>query len=380
MNFVGGVSGLGLYVSGCGSRSWIFRARVAGKRRDMGLGGFPDVTLAQAREMARDARAKLRIGIDPIEERRSARSALIAARATAVTFSRAAGLYIEAQEATWRNPKHRQQWANTLTTYAGPHIGGMLVRDIEVGHVMAALEPIWAVRTETASRLRGRIESVLDWATVRGFRAGPNPARWKGHLDKLLPAPGKLKKVDHHRSLPYAEAQAFMDRLRVQEGMGARALELVVLTAARSGEVRGATWNEFDLDQAVWVVPAERMKAKREHRVPLSAQAVALLRRMEEVRMTAYVFPGSRKEMISDMTISAALRRMGLDAVPHGFRSTFRDWAAEQTEFPREVAEMALAHTVGTAVERAYLRTDLFDRRRQLMQAWADYVCPQAKE
>lgn len=376
MNFVGGVSGLGLYVNGHGSRSWIFRARVAGKRRDMGLGGFPDVTLAQAREMARDARAKLRIGIDPIEERRTARNALIAARATAVSFSKAATLYVEAQEATWRNAKHRQQWTNTLKTYADPHIGSMPVRDIEVGHVMTALQPIWTTKTETAARVRGRIESVLDWATARGYRTGPNPARWKGHLDKLLAAPGKLKKVDHHRALPYAKAPDFMAQLRQQEGLGARALELVVLTAARSGEVRGATWNEFDLDQAMWVIPAERMKAKREHRVALSTQAVALLRQMEKIRMTEYVFPGARKKMISDMTLTAVLRRLELDAVPHGFRSTFRDWAAEQTEFPREVAEMALAHTVGSAVERSYMRTDLFEKRSQLMQVWADYVCP----
>lgn len=211
-----------------------------------------------------------------------------------------------------------------------------------------------------------------------GYRTGPNPARWKGHLDKLLAAPGKLKKVDHHRSMPYAQAPDFMAKLREHEGMGARALEMVVLTAARSGEVRGATWNEFDLEQALWVVPAERMKAKREHRVPLSTQAVALLRRMAEIRMTEFVFPGSRKKMISDMTIAAVLRRMEQDAVPHGFRSTFRDWAAEQTEFPREAAEMALAHTVGTAVERSYMRTDLFEKRRQLMQAWADYVLPTA--
>lgn len=374
INFVGGVAGLGMNVHAGGSRSWVFRARFAGKRRDMGLGGYPDVTLAQARELARAARAKMRSGIDPIEEGRAARSNLIAARMSAVDFSRAASLYIEAHESSWRSLKHRQQWENTLTTYATPKIGQLLVRDIELPHVLSVLEPIWKEKTETASRLRGRIESVLDWATARGYRMGPNPARWKGHLDKLLPSPGKISKTDHHRSLPYAEMPAFFAKLRQQDGAGAKALEFVILTAARSGEVRGATWDEFDLDAATWVVPAERMKAKKEHRVPLSTQAVELLKTQWEVRHSTFVFPSPRDGALSDMTLTAVLRRMGVDAVPHGFRSTFRNWSAEKTDYPREVAELALAHTVGNAVERAYMRTDLFEKRRELMQDWADYA------
>jgi len=375
MNFVGGVAGLGLNVNTGGSRSWVFRARVAGVRRDMGLGGYPDVTLAQARELARVARAKIRAGVDPIEEARAARSALIAARMSAVSFSKATEQYLEAHEAGWSNPKHRQQWENTLITYAGPKIGQMLVRDIELPHVLSVLEPIWREKTETASRLRGRMESVLDWASARGYRSGPNPARWKGHLDKLLPAPGRIAKTDHHRSLPHEDMPAFFAALRQQDGSGARALEFTILTAARSGEARGATWEEFDLTAGKWVIPAGRMKAKKEHRVALSAQAVALLKAQQELRVSDFVFPSPKEDgMLSDMTLTAVLRRMKVDAVPHGFRSTFRNWTAETTNYPREIAELALAHTVGSEVERAYMRSDLFEKRRALMQDWADFV------
>ncbi len=375
MNFVGGVAGLGLNVNTGGSRSWVFRARVAGVRRDMGLGGYPDVTLAQARELARVARAKIRAGVDPIEEARAARSALIAARMSAVSFSKATEQYLEAHEAGWSNPKHRQQWENTLTTYAAPKIGQMLVRDIELPHVLSVLEPIWREKTETASRLRGRMESVLDWASARGYRSGPNPARWKGHLDKLLPAPGRIAKTDHHRSLPHEDMPAFFAALRQQDGSGARALEFAILAAARSGEVRGATWEEFDLAAGKWVIPAGRMKAKKEHRVALSAQAVALLKAQQELRVSDFVFPSPKEDgMLSDMTLTAVLRRMKVDAVPHGFRSTFRNWTAETTNYPREIAELALAHTVGSEVERAYMRSDLFEKRRALMQDWADFV------
>lgn len=375
MNFVGGVAGLGLNVNTGGSRSWVFRARVAGVRRDMGLGGYPDVPLARARELARNAREKIRSGIDPIEEGRAARSAMIAARASAVSFSKATEQYLEAHEAGWSNPKHRQQWENTLTTYAGPKIGQMLVRDIELPHVLSVLEPIWREKTETASRLRGRMESVLDWASARGYRSGPNPARWKGHLDKLLPAPGRIAKTDHHRSLPHEDMPAFFAALRQQDGSGARALEFTILTAARSGEARGATWEEFDLTAGKWVIPAGRMKAKKEHRVALSAQAVALLKAQQEMRVSDFVFPSPKEDgMLSDMTLTAVLRRMRVDAVPHGFRSTFRNWTAETTNYPREIAELALAHTVGSEVERAYMRSDLFEKRRALMQDWADFV------
>lgn len=378
MNFVGGVAGLGMNVNAGGSRSWVLRARVGGIRRDMGLGGYPDVTLAQARDSARAARAQMKLGLDPIEEGKSLRSALIASRAAAITFTKAASLYIEAHEASWKNAKHRQQWANTLDTYAKPEIGSLLVRDVELPQVLKALEPIWKEKTETASRLRGRIESVLDWATARGYRAGPNPARWKGLLDKLLPAPGKIAKTDHHRALPYRQIGEFIARLRQAEGVGARALEFTILTAARSGEVRGATWAEFDLDEALWVVPAERMKAKKEHRVPLSERAVELLQAQLKISHSDFAFPAPRGGMLSDMTLTAVLRRMEVDAVPHGFRSTFRDWAAEQTEYANEVAEMALAHAVGNKVEAAYRRGDLLEKRVQLMKDWAGFAATNA--
>lgn len=374
MNFVGGVAGLGLNVNGGGSRSWILRARVGGVRRDMGLGGYPDVTLAQARESARGAREQMRRGLDPIEEGRAMRSALIASRLSAVTFTKAASLYIETHEEGWKNEKHRQQWTNTLETYAKPKIGSLIVRDVGVAQVLDVLEPIWKTKTETASRLRGRIESVLDWAIARGYRDGPNPARWKGHLDTMLPAPSKVAKTTHHRALPYREIGDFVAKLRQQEGIGAKALEFVILTATRSGEVRGATWAEFDLDNALWVVPAERMKAKREHRVPLSLRAAELLKVQREISHSEFAFPAPRGGMLSDMTLTAVLRRMDVDAVPHGFRSTFRDWVAEQTDYPNEVAEMALAHAVGNKVEAAYRRGDMLEKRVQLMKDWAVHV------
>lgn len=375
ISFVGGVAGLGLNVTQYGSKSWVLRYQVGGKRRDMGLGGYPDVPLAAAREAAREARTKLSQGIDPIQHARERRSALIAAQVSAITFDQAAEKYIEAQEAGWKNAKHAQQWRNTLNVYASPKIGRLLVRDVTLPHILAILEPIWREKTETASRLRNRLELVLDWAIARGFRTEPNPARWKGHLDKLLPAPSKVAKKAHHAALAYADAPAFMARLRQQEGVGARALEFVILTAARSGEVRGATWAEFDDESAIWTVPANRMKAGKEHRVPLSAAALAVLRQQKEDSLGDLVFPGQREgKPLSDMTLSAVLRRMQVEAVPHGFRSTFRDWAAEETHYANEVAEMALAHTVGNKVEAAYRRGDLLDKRRQLMEDWAQYL------
>lgn len=374
ITFVGGVAGLGLNVTQYGSKSWILRYQVGGKRRDMGLGGYPDVPVAAAREAARAARAKLAQGIDPIEDIRTRRIALIAAQASNITFSAAAKQYLEAHEAGWRNPKHAQQWRNTIENYTAPKMGAVLVRDVSVPHVLAVLEPIWRTKTETASRLRNRIERVLDWATARGFRSGPNPARWKGHLDKLLPAPARVAKKSHHRALAYREAPAFFALLREQLGLGARALEFAILTAARSGEVRGASWCEFDLASATWTIPASRMKAGKEHRVPLSEDALTIVRAQAERRLNEWVFPGQSGKPLSDMTLSAVLRRMNVDAVPHGFRSTFRDWCAEYTHYPNEVAEMALAHTVADKVEAAYRRGDLFEKRRLLMADWANYL------
>lgn len=373
LHFVGGVAGLALQVTETGAKSWILRAQVGKKRRDMGLGGFPDVPLAQAREDARAARARIRAGVDPVEEARAARSALIAAQLSMLTFQQAAEAYIDAHKAGWKNEKHQKQWTSTLQTYVYPKVGSVLVRDVELPQVLAVLEPIWKTKTETASRLRGRVESVLDWATARGYRDGLNPARWRGHLDKLLPRPSKVAKVEHHSALPVSEVGAFMIALRSQEGLGARALEFAILTAARSGEVRGATWDEIDLEEVVWAIPAARMKASREHRVPLSAAAVRLLKSLPRHADTPLVFVGAKGGPLSDMTLSAVVRRMGAPCVPHGFRSTFRDWAAERTSYPSEMAEMALAHTINNKVEAAYRRGDMFEKRRRMMADWARF-------
>lgn len=373
LHFVGVVAGLALQVLPGGGRTWVLRATMGGKRREMGLGGFPDVPLADAGTAARKARAQIRDGLDPIQEARSLASANRASRVKEFTFEQAALAYIAAHEAGWRNAKHAQQWRNTLETYAYPVIGSLMVKDVDLSHILTILEPLWASKTETATRLRGRLEQVLDWATARGYRAGLNPARWRGHLDKLLARPSKVAKVEHRAALPFTEVAAFMERLRVADGMGARALEFAILTAARSGEVRGAKWSEIDLKTNVWSIPADRMKAGREHRVPLSPAVVALLNALSHMAGSDLVFPAPRGGALSDMTLSAVLRRMNVGAVPHGFRSTFRDWASERTNYPRDAAEMALAHTIGDKVEAAYRRGDLFEKRRRMMADWATY-------
>ena len=386
-NHVGGVRGLVLNVTMYGSRSWVLRYQVAGKRRDFGLGSYPSVTLADAREAARMARAKLAQGIDPIEDARRARARLVAEIHTGMTFGDAAKRYIASHEKGWKNAKHAQQWQRSLDMYATPVLGKVPVRDISLAMVLKVLEPIWASKTETATRLRGRIESVIDWAIARGYRTDSNPARWKGLLDKLLPAPGKVAKTRHFEALAYGQLPAFVGQLVTLEGMGAKALMFVILTAARSGEVRGAIWEEIDLAARVWTIPAERMKASKAHRVPLSDAAIALLQEMKALAQAAgrttgkaYVFPSPNSRdpelgsQLSDMTLTAVLRRLKVEAVPHGFRSTFRDWCAEQTDYPNEVAELALAHAVGNKVEAAYRRGDLFGKRQQLMQDWADYA------
>jgi len=372
LHFVGTVAGLALQVTDSGARSWILRVMVGGKRRDMGLGGYPDVTLAGAWAAARTAREKIKDGIDPVEDAKAKRSALYAQRAAAMTFSEAAKAYIAVKEAEWKNAKHGDQWRNTLATYADPVIGNIFVRDVDQSHVMRVLEPIWMEKTETAKRLRGRIEKVLDWARVRGYRSGENPARWRGHLDTLLQSPGKVQKRAHFPALPFDDLGTFMVELRKQEGMGARALEFAILTAARSGEVRGATWSEIDLKDATWTIPASRMKMKREHRAALNDEAVALLESLP--RTGDLIFPNTKGDMLSDMTLTAVLRRMGRsDITAHGFRSTFRDWCSERTNYPRDVAEMALAHAIGDKVEAAYRRGDLFEKRRRMMREWGKF-------
>jgi integrase len=372
---VGGVAGLRLQVSPSGARSWILRTTVGGKRIEKGLGGYPDVTLAQAREKARKARDLVSEGVNPIEQAKAARSALQAAAAKAWTFDDCIDAFLKDRAAGWTNAKHSAQWLSTLKTYASPHIGSMLVRDIDTTHVLAALRPIWHEKPETATRLRGRIEAVLSWATTSKYREGPNPARWRDNIENILLPRSDMPaaKVIHHPALPYRKVGAFMADLRKVQGQGARALEFAILTAARSGEVRGAKWSEIDSQQAVWTIPAERMKAGKEHRVPLSGAAIKLLKAQPHIKGVDYVFPSSKGEKISDMTLSAVLRRMGVAAVPHGFRSTFRDWCAEQTNFPREVAEAALAHTLKDKTEAAYQRGDYFEKRAGLMKAWADF-------
>lgn len=368
--FVGGVAGLALQVTASGARSWILRKMIAGKRRDMGLGSYPTVTLAMARDFARDKIKLIAEGQDPIDERRAARMALAAARLRRKTFAQCVDDFLDSFEAEWKNPKHRQQWFNTLDTYANPIIGEMDVASIEKADVLAVLEPIWKTKTETASRVRGRIERVLSWATERGFRHGLNPARWKDNLENLLAKPKKISKPGHHAALPYRGIGQFMVDLREQAGMAALALEFTILTAARTTETLLATWAEFDLVEKVWTVPAGRMKAGREHRVPLPDAAVDLLESLP--RESDLVFPGMKGKPLSNMAMSAVLKRMGRDGITvHGFRSTFRDWAAEKTAYPSEVVEMALAHAIGDKTEAAYRRGDLFEKRRRLMADWA---------
>lgn len=371
---VGGVAGLYLYVNEGGARSWVLRVMVGKKRRHIGLGGFPDVPLAAAKERARQLRLDIEQGRDPIEEKRSAKARLVMSQAAAMTFKRAAERYIEAHGDAWKSDKHRAQWGSTLVAYAYPVMGAMDVRDVTQHHILEVLEPIWKSKNETASRLRGRLEVVLDWATVRGHRTGDNPARWKGHLDKLLPAPGKVQRVEHHRAMAISDMPGFMRELGQQNGVSALALTFLILTATRSGEVRGATWGEIDLSKAIWTIPPERMKAGREHRVPLSRTALSVLKQVPRIAACDYVFPSSRGGQLSDMALTQLMRRMGVDAVPHGFRSTFRDWAGEKTNHARDVAEMALAHTIQNQVEAAYRRGDALDKRRELMSDWDRFL------
>jgi integrase len=366
-------SGLYLQVSANGSRSWVFRFKANGRTRDMGLGSLGTISLAEARELAAECRRLRLNGIDPIDSRKMERveAQLLAARS--MTFDQCRDVFIDAYKSAWRNEKHKAQWTSSLEAYVTPVFGSLPIQSIDVALVMKVLEPIWSTKPETASRIRGRIERVLDWAKVRGFRQGENPARWRGHLDALLPARGKVRQVRHHAALPYDEVGTFMAELRAREGIAARALEFAILTAARTSEVLGARWEEMDLDRKVWVVPPNRMKAGREHRVPLSRRAVAVLKTMHSLRQSDFVFPGQRRgKPLSDMSMLMMLRRMDRsDLTAHGFRSTFRDWAAERTNFPREVAEAALAHVVGDRTEAAYRRGDLFEKRRRLMDAWA---------
>jgi integrase len=374
MYAVGGVPGLMMRVSDTGARYWILRTTVAGRRRDIGIGAFPEVSLAAARRLAADKRQQVREGIDPLAERHSAKLASRAAQAKALSFNECAERFIQAKSREFRNAKHVAQWRSTLTSYAGPVIGALPVERVELAHILQILQPIWDTKTETATRLRARIERVLDYATVSGYRTGDNPARWQGKLNAILPQPSKLKRVRHHRAVPWADAPAFLTNLRQRKGIAARGVEFLLYTAARSGEVRGARWEEIDLEMGIWTVPGQRMKAGRSHRVPLSTPAVTLLRDLPRFGGCPYVFPSPRGGILSDMTLAAVMRRMQIDATVHGLRSTFRDWCSEVTGHPKEVAEMALAHVIENQTELAYRRGDLFAKRAQLMTDWAQFL------
>jgi integrase len=370
---VGGVSGLYLKIEG-GSRAWVFRYMHGGHRRRMGLGSYPLVGLAEAREAARNA-LKLRLGgVDPLQARQAQREAARQAMARQVRFDDAAEAFVTEHEGTWRSLKHAKQWRSTLATYAFPHIGHLQVADVGQAHVLQVLAPIWKTKTETASRLRGRIEQVLDWATAHGHRTGPNPARWRSQLEHILADPNKLAPVKHHAAVPVAMLPDTYQRLLTMDGQSARALRFLILTAARSGEVRGMVWSEVDLETGLWTVPAERMKSNREHRVPLSRQALELLKGQPRIPSVEHVFPSNRKGPLSDMALTALMRRQGMAAVPHGFRSTFRDWAGEMTHHARDAVELCLAHAIDTRTEAAYRRGDMLEKRGAIMRDWADYV------
>lgn len=367
-----------LFVRG-DSRAWVFRfVAPDGKRRNMGLGSQYSVTLAEARKQAALLREQVKHPTspnDPLAARQESRLAQKLTKRKRMTFKACAEAYIEAHRAEWKNPKHAQQWENTIATYAYPVFGDLPVAAVDDALVLKVLMPIWESKTETATRLRGRIESVLHWATFSKFRQGENPARWKGHLDNSLAKPNKVAKVKHHAALAYADMGPFMADLRKREGLGARGLEFAILTAARSGEVRGATWDEIDLTKRLWIIPAERMKMQKEHRVPLADAAVELLQALPRVDDEKLLFPSSKAgRPMSDMTLTAVLKRMDRgDLTAHGFRSTFRDWAAESTNYPSDMAEMALAHSIGDKVEAAYRRGDMLQKRFRMMNEWAKF-------
>ncbi len=367
--------GLRLVVSKSGAKKWVLRFTLHAKRREMGLGSYPSVGLADARTSALKCRRLVAKGVDPIEVRRMEAKRI-------PVFTSCAAHYIRGHRHGWQNTKHARQWVSTLKTYARPVIGKKTVNAITTEDILQILSPMWATKTETAKRVQGRIENIMDFAAAHQYRDPLNPARWRGHLDKLLPRPSRVKQVAHHPAMPYSEVPAFFDELSRNGSVSALALKFLILTATRTVEVLHAEWREIDLPAGVWTVPASRMKARREHRVPLSDSAREVLETLPHIEGCPYVFPGSRNgRPLSNMALLQLMRGMGYgvnssrgDYVPHGFRSTFRDWSGEVSTFPREVAEMALAHVIENKVEAAYRRGDLFAKRRKMMQAWADYL------
>jgi integrase len=367
---IGDGNGLYLQIAEGGTKSWILRFKRGGRTRHFGIGPLHTVTLAEARQRAAEARLTLLDGGDPIEARKARRQLR---KAATVTFRQEAETYIEAHAAGWRGGASEEQWRQSLEAYVYPSLGDMPVSDVGVSEVLGVLTPVWSTKAVTAGRVRLRIERVLDAAKARGLRSGDNPARWRGHLDHLLPATRRVCAVEHHAALPYAETAGFMTALRMRDGVSARALEFCILTATRTAETLGAQWSEIDLDQRLWVIPGSRTKAAREHRIPLADRALEILREMTAHRQGDHVFPGRRGRSFAKNALKDVIASMGVAATTHGFRATFSTWSAEQTSFPSEIREMALGHTVGTAVERSYQRSDMFERRRKLMDAWASY-------
>ena len=372
---VGIVPGLMLEIKQSGARSWILRTMVGTKRKDIGLGGYPGITLAMATERAREAKGAIREGVDPVAERKAKQTNI------EWTFRTCALAYIQTHKPSWKNAKHGQQWENTLETYVYPHFGHKHIKDVDTEDVVSAIRPEWSTKNETMVRIRNRIELVLSWAAAQGYRPkGFNPAQWRGHLDQVLPKPSKVNKRQHHPAIAVEDAHAFLKKLRTLDGTSIRCLEFVIFTACRSGESRLATWAEFDLANQVWNIPGERMKSGRQHRVPLTDAVLAMVKNLPRFKDAQgndapLVFPGRDvTKPLSDMSLTAIMRRMKVDAVPHGFRSTFRDWAAEKTNYPNEVVEMALAHAIGSGTEAAYRRGDLFDKRRHLMTDWGAFL------
>jgi integrase len=381
LHSVGGVAGLLLQVTPTGAKSWIYRTRIGTKRRSIGLGGFPDVTLAQARDKARETRDKIADGIDPVEERQAKRRDLLAAQLSTMTFADAARQYMKMKSTEFRNPRQEQQWTNSLTTYALPHIGKVPVRDIELPHIKAVLDPIWQTKTETANRVRARMENILGWSAVHGYRSNENPAKWQGYLDEVYPSPEKIKKKGHHAALSVDALPGFMTDLQKRTGTASRAMEFLILTASRTNEVigdkrigkPGITWQEIDLQAKVWTVPADRMKSGKAHKVPLTDAAMDLINSMEPGAPDALLFAGPKGDIPSNNFLSALLKRMDQPVTAHGFRSTFKDWARERTAYADEVSELALAHVNSDATRAAYARSELLDKRRQLMGDWEQY-------
>lgn len=391
---VGGVAGLMLQVTSDTAKSWLLRTtKIDGKRREIGLGGYPEISLATAREYAKRAKDQIRNGIDPIAEKRQRRAEAIAAAKRHLTFRDAVDKFLDATLAEFRNEKHRKQWRSTLDNYAMPVVGNMAVAEITKHHMKEILEPIWTTKTETATRLRQRCERVLDWAKGHGHREGDNPAAWKGNLDVLLPKPKRIVEVVNHPAVQLKDAPAWLAALRKRDGNGARALEFVTLTASRSGEVRGMEWSEIDWNAKLWNVPASRMKMKKPHTVTLSNAALAILTAMKEAATgdSKFVFPAIRGGMLSDMTLSATMKRMHEDevkagrtgwldkhskrpAVPHGLRSTFSDWAGDVSDYPRDLREFALAHAINSDVEADYRRETAVEKRRAMMSDWAAFL------